>query len=143
MVAMGTWAFRFLFPFSDFRSPVNVMSYDVTVDVCGSCGVIEESSPLRGGFVSPLIRDLESRRDVLTGQSAGYGQSRRTTHDITTHGCWLNDCWQLTDTTGGKWINMAPLTTLSVSVALLAAGQGLTEFLTFESLFPVFRVLFF
>jgi len=23
----------------------------------------------RGGFVSPLIRDLESRRDVLTGQS--------------------------------------------------------------------------
>ena len=26
----------------------------------------------RGGFVSPLIRDLESRRDVLTGQSTGW-----------------------------------------------------------------------
>jgi len=40
------------------------------VDVCGSCGVImiKESSPLWGRFVSPLIRDLESRRGVLTGQ---------------------------------------------------------------------------
>ena len=41
------------------------------VDACGSCGFIEEPSPL-GGVVSPFIRDLESRRDVLTGQSAGW-----------------------------------------------------------------------
>ena len=47
-----------------------MIQYSKIVDVCGSCGVIEESSPLRGGFVSPLIRDLEYR--VLTGQSAGY-----------------------------------------------------------------------
>ena len=36
-------------------------------------GVVEflRNLPLyREGFVSPLIRDLESRRDVLTGQSA-------------------------------------------------------------------------
>ena len=26
-----------------------------------------------GGFVSPLIRDQDIRRDVLTGQSTGYG----------------------------------------------------------------------
>ena len=41
-------------------------------------GSIEGSSPLRGGFVSPLIRDLESRRDVLTGQSTGYGPTQNT-----------------------------------------------------------------
>ena len=38
-------------------------------------GVVELSRNLplyRGGFVSPLIRDLESRRDVLTGQSSGW-----------------------------------------------------------------------
>ena len=46
--------------------------YAVNVDVCGSCGVIEESFPLRGRFVSQLMRDLESRRDVLTGQSTGW-----------------------------------------------------------------------
>jgi hypothetical protein len=45
---------------------------ELSVDVCGSCGVIEESSPLWGRFVSPLIRDLESRRYVLTGQSTGW-----------------------------------------------------------------------
>ena len=44
---------------------------------CGSCGVIEESSPLRGRFVPPLIRDLENRRDVLSGQSTrGRGDGR-------------------------------------------------------------------
>ena len=39
-------------------------------------GVVEllRNLPLYGGrFDSPLIRDLESRRDVLTGQSTGYG----------------------------------------------------------------------
>jgi len=41
-------------------------------------GVVELlwNLPLYGGrFDSPLIRDLESRRDVLTGQSTGYGPS--------------------------------------------------------------------
>ena len=34
--------------------------------------------PLYGGrFDSPLIRDLESRRDVLTGQSTGYANSKQ------------------------------------------------------------------
>ena len=34
--------------------------------------VLLRNLPLYGGrFDSPLIRDLESRRDVLTGQSAG------------------------------------------------------------------------
>ena len=38
-------------------------------------GVVEllKNLPLfGGGFVSPLIRDLENRRDVLTGQSTGW-----------------------------------------------------------------------
>ena len=48
-------------------------------------GVVEllRNLPLYGGrFDSPIIRDLESRRDVLTGQSAGwalvYATSRRS-----------------------------------------------------------------
>ena len=48
-------------------------------------GVVEllRNLPLYGGrFDSPLIRDLESRRDVLTGQSTGwalvYATSRRS-----------------------------------------------------------------
>ena len=36
------------------------------------CGVIEESPPLRGRFVPPSIRDLENRRDYLSGQSAAF-----------------------------------------------------------------------
>ena len=37
-------------------------------------GVVEllRNIPFTGGVVSPLIRDLESRRDVLTGQSTGW-----------------------------------------------------------------------
>ena len=45
------------------------------IDVLMYVGVVEllRNLPLYGGgFVSPLIRDLESRRDVLTGQSAGW-----------------------------------------------------------------------
>ena len=52
----------------DKRLPRHVQKI---VDVCGSCGVIEESPPLRGRFVPLLIRDSENRRDVLSGQSAG------------------------------------------------------------------------
>jgi len=45
--------------------------------------VLLRNLPLYGGrFDSPLIRDLESRRDVLTGQSTGwalvYATSRRS-----------------------------------------------------------------
>ena len=43
------------------------------VDVCGSCGVIEESSPLRGRFDSPLIRDFRepARRSYRTIDRVG------------------------------------------------------------------------
>ena len=70
-----------------------IHTHGIGADVCGSCGVIEESSPLRGGFVSPLIRYLESRRDVLTGQLTGVGPSERdfaSQSEIIVRGIWAN-----------------------------------------------------
>ena len=50
-------------------------------------GVVEllRNLPLYGGgFVLLLIRDLESRRDVLTGQSAGWALVNATSRRIPT-----------------------------------------------------------
>jgi len=55
----------YLKTFSADRLPTDVLMYVGVV-------VLLRNLPLYGGrFDSPLIRDLESRRDVLTGQSAG------------------------------------------------------------------------
>ena len=43
---------------------IAVLKLGVCVDVCGNCGVIEESSPLRGRFDSPLIRDFSGESNL-------------------------------------------------------------------------------
>jgi len=55
--------------------PTYIVGY-ISVAVCGSCGVIEGSSPLRGGFVSPLIGGIqknlpESKMATLSPNMSG------------------------------------------------------------------------